>query len=171
VPTAEPTVPTPTVAAATETKPPDKAKLPEPEPTVPATTTTKTVETDTTATKSVETAAAKSVEAAAAKSVEAAAAEPVEKAEPKPDVPALYKAGKYAEVVAACSASQLNYANATACTISACKTKSAAKAKRFFKYVGAAKKSAVASECDGVLPADKPATPDPCKADMMACQH
>ncbi|HEY5951962.1 MAG TPA: serine/threonine-protein kinase [Kofleriaceae bacterium] len=88
------------------------------------------------------------------------------------DVSALFKANQFAEVLAACSAQpRLVALNATACTVSACKTKQAAKAKRWFKDVGAARKAEVLETCDGVIPADKVAPPDPCKVDPMACQH
>jgi hypothetical protein len=105
---------------------------------------------------------------------------PVDK--PKPDVAALYKAGSYPEVVAACSSAATVVAlNATACTVAACKAKQPAKARRWFAQVGAAKKTAVIKDCDGMLAADKPAADKPatdkpvaddvCKRDPMACQH
>jgi serine/threonine protein kinase len=92
------------------------------------------------------------------------------KPEPRPDVAAMFKRGDYADAVAACSASsRLVALNATACTLAACKTKHAAKAKKWFAQVGAAKKTSVLEDCDGVIAADKPKTD--CKANPMACQY
>jgi len=99
--------------------------------------------------------------------------------EPKPDVVALYKTAKYSEVVTTCSSSgKLVAANATQCTLAACRVKQASKAKRWFKLVGDAKKAAVLEQCAGIVTVDKPVEKDkpavvvdPCKADPMACQH
>ncbi|HEY5921777.1 MAG TPA: protein kinase [Kofleriaceae bacterium] len=96
------------------------------------------------------------------------------KTEPKPDIAALFKADDFSTVVSVCSnaSSRVLAANAPSCTIAACKAKQAAKAKKWFAQVGAAKKSDVLKSCDGVLAADKPAQgSELCKTDPMACQH
>jgi eukaryotic-like serine/threonine-protein kinase len=104
--------------------------------------------------------------------VEQAPAKPVEV---KPDIVALYKTAKYSEVVTTCSSSgRLAAANATQCTLAACRVKQASKAKRWFKLIGDAKKAAVIEQCDGIVadkPVEKPVVVDPCKVDPMACQH
>jgi serine/threonine-protein kinase len=103
------------------------------------------------------------------------------KAQPaKPDVAALFKAGRFADAVAECNASSKTVAlNATTCTVAACKAHESSKAKRWFGNVGSAKRSAVVKECAGVLPAETPPAPatqqktpdNPCKRDPLACQH
>jgi hypothetical protein len=80
-------------------------------------------------------------------------------------------------VVAACASSRSLLAqNATTCTLAACKTKQAARARRWFAQVASARKSATARQCDEVSletvsKPDKPAPDDVCKRDPMACQH
>ena len=92
---------------------------------------------------------------------------------PKVDVGALFKAGNYGDVVSACSSGRVLSANATQCTVAACKTNQTAKAKKWFAQVGAAKKSSVIKDCDGVIPAPErsPSKDEQCKIDPMACQH
>jgi serine/threonine-protein kinase len=94
-------------------------------------------------------------------------------AEPKPDVAALYKEHQYADVVTACNASKTTLAaNATTCTVAACKQREVSKARRWFGSVAAAKRANVQRECGTILPADKPAiADDECKRDPLACQH
>jgi hypothetical protein len=80
-------------------------------------------------------------------------------------------------VVAACASSRSLLAqNATTCTLAACKTKQAGRARRWFAQVASARKSATARQCDEVSlekasKPDKPAPDDVCKRDPMACQH
>jgi serine/threonine-protein kinase len=99
---------------------------------------------------------------------------------PKPSLSSLFKADRFADVVAECGASSRTVAqNATTCTVAACKAHESSKAKRWFGSVSATKRSAVIKECGGVLAAEAPAheqvhpktTEDPCKRDPLACQH
>jgi hypothetical protein len=98
---------------------------------------------------------------------------PEKKSEPRPDVAAMFRKADYADAVAACSASSRMVAlNATVCTLSACKVKNAAKAKKWFAQVGAARRASVLDACDGVIAVEKPApASNVCKTDPMACQH
>jgi hypothetical protein len=67
---------------------------------------------------------------------------------------------------AACAASSKTVAaNATTCTLAACKAKDSAKAKKWFTSVPASKRAAVQKECGSVLPSD------PCNGDYLNCQH
>ena len=89
------------------------------------------------------------------------------------DIASLYKERRYAEVVAACNASKTTLAaNATSCTVAACKQREVSKARRWFGSVAAGKRANVRLECGTILPADKPpAADDECKRDPLACQH
>jgi hypothetical protein len=88
------------------------------------------------------------------------------------DVAALFKANKFADVVAQCAASTKIVAlNSTACTLAACKTKETAKAKKWFASVGSAKRASVVRDCNGVLPAEKPSDDELCRRNPLACQH
>jgi hypothetical protein len=92
---------------------------------------------------------------------------------PAADVATLYKDHQYADVVTACNASKTALAaNATVCTVAACKQREISKARRWFGSVAATKRANVQRECGTILPADKPATTDDeCKRDPLACQH
>ncbi len=100
---------------------------------------------------------------------------PVVEEQPAPptDIATLYKDHKYADVVTACNASKTALAaNATACTVAACKQREVSKARRWFGSVAAAKRANVRLECGTILPAEKPpAVDDECKRDPLACQH
>jgi serine/threonine-protein kinase len=90
---------------------------------------------------------------------------------PPPDVATLYKDHQYADVVSACNASKATLAaNATACTVAACKQREVSKARRWFASV-TSKRANVKRECGTILPAEKPAADDECKRDPLACQH
>jgi hypothetical protein len=88
-----------------------------------------------------------------------------------PDVPALFKAAKYSDVIKECTSSKTLTANPTTCTVAACKVKDKDKAKKFLAAVSSGKRASVIKDCGGVLPADKVSNDDACKRDPLACQH
>jgi hypothetical protein len=91
------------------------------------------------------------------------------------DVPALFEAGNYSEVVAQCNASREAVArNASTCTLAACKQKEFSKAKRWFTSVASALRASVIKDCGGVLrpPAAAPVDEkEKCRRNPMLCQH
>jgi serine/threonine protein kinase len=93
---------------------------------------------------------------------------------PKPDLAALLKAGKADEVVSECAASSRTLAaNATTCTLAACKADDASKAKKWLASVSAGRRASVQKQCGDVLPRPAPPQPpDPCKSgNFLDCQH
>lgn len=99
-------------------------------------------------------------------------AAPVAVVETPPDVAVLYKEHQYADVVTACNASKTTLAaNASACTVAACKQREVSKARRWFASV-TSKRANVQRECGTILPVEKrPTADDECKRDPLACQH
>ena len=100
----------------------------------------------------------------------------------KPSLQALFADQHYAEVVAACATATKAElaADAASCTISACKQREGSKARRWLASVAVTGRAAVIKECAGLVQlevAKKPPAPDkgsaedPCKQDMLACQH
>jgi hypothetical protein len=91
----------------------------------------------------------------------------------KDDVSTLFKTARYAEAVAECAASSRTLAaNATTCTVAACRSREVTRAKRWLTSVAANKRAAVVKDCGGVLSSDSSrAADDPCKRDPLACQH
>ncbi len=113
---------------------------------------------------------------------------PVAKRDPTPDVATLFKAGRFGDVVEACSDSaKLASLSATTCTVAACKTREATKAKRWISNVTAGKRANIIRDCAGVFAAEPaktapveqapsrierpPTKAELCKRDPLACQH
>jgi serine/threonine protein kinase len=85
------------------------------------------------------------------------------------DVPKLFEAEKFADVIARCSANAaVLAASSTQCVLAACRVHDAAHARRWLK--AAPKKSALSKQCSAAGTTVESAAPD-CASDPLSCQH